>query len=960
MRALLVASILIVAALGGLAWWTLRSDSAPPAVPSGATSRSGESPTATDPTAAPTNATTTAPARTPAVSSANIAPNAPWISARVVGRNSAPVADANVTVRGTGPAAGVSRLLGVSDPQPVFRARTGADGRFELRGPPPGEVRVEVRATGYAPLERLELAPVERAELADFRLVSGVALAGHVLDVANRPVVDAQLTLPGADLFDSAQSLLERALVEPLARTDKSGAFRIESWTAGPWRVVVTADAYPSAVAEGDGSATEDVVIRLGAAASIAGRLTFAAAPDAAGVLERAARGEIVVRAQRAGDPAELGADIDNLYREAPIRDDGAFEISGLRVGAPYRVRARLAVTAPDQWFGAGTNAKAGDRDVELAIGALAGLKFRALDARTNAPLPGVRVQLISNSDTLGVGSAAASRAEGLIYDPATGNGRLDALWRTAPSWRHRLSIQSEGYRSFDRADVALQPGEHLDLGEVRLEPLPQLSVRVVDATTGAPIARAEIRIDNPEQGLPDARPAPAAAAAVTDADGRAQVRLASPSACLLWASHADYALESAVAIVDAQAAPAEVELRLAHGGALEVTLQAEDGSPRAGRPVIVRRSGSLDERDNANYRDREVRAWTDASSVARFERLVAGNYEVACALLSNDLVGVPQSQEATVKDGARTTFTLAVPREVAVAGTVSEGGRALVGARVSYFPGPLADLAQLNPWFLAQSLTARTGTDGSFALPAVPEPPEGAATLIVQHAERVLPSLFELTWPIGPKALSIDLPLVEIQGSVRTSSGGVASGATVLVREASENAMELSNLDNVFLLGADEQVSVSVPLPCVGRAHADSVGRFTLRGVPADVDLVVIAEADGARRVTSKPVRATQSGVISGVDLVLGPAGKIAVHVRSAQGLPVGSARIVARRLAEAAAGEVRTLGSDGRDEVVFEGLAPGRHEVVLYRRDASGAFPSRTVEVTDGTTVEVLFDLP
>lgn len=72
-----------------------------------------------------------------------------------------------------------------------------ADGSFELRGIPPGHVRVRVRADGLLDAEsrEVDLAPGQTSDVLAFELRGGEAVGGRVVDAATgQPVSDAQVT----------------------------------------------------------------------------------------------------------------------------------------------------------------------------------------------------------------------------------------------------------------------------------------------------------------------------------------------------------------------------------------------------------------------------------------------------------------------------------------------------------------------------------------------------------------------------------------------------------------------------------------------------------------------------------------------------------------------------------------------------------------------------------------------
>jgi protocatechuate 3,4-dioxygenase beta subunit len=77
-----------------------------------------------------------------------------------------------------------------------WREVQAADGAFELRGIPPGRVRVRVRADGYLEPANVEvdLQPGQTSDVLAFALALGEPVAGRVVDENGLPVSDAQVT----------------------------------------------------------------------------------------------------------------------------------------------------------------------------------------------------------------------------------------------------------------------------------------------------------------------------------------------------------------------------------------------------------------------------------------------------------------------------------------------------------------------------------------------------------------------------------------------------------------------------------------------------------------------------------------------------------------------------------------------------------------------------------------------
>lgn len=99
-------------------------------------------------------------------------------------------------------------------------ARTAADGKFQIEGLPPGEVKLKVTAAGFTG----QSVPVKPTDAAVVALLAGDAtLTGEVRRFDTQaPVANAEVQLPGTPYT---------------AQTDEQGTFRLEGVRSGPARV---------------------------------------------------------------------------------------------------------------------------------------------------------------------------------------------------------------------------------------------------------------------------------------------------------------------------------------------------------------------------------------------------------------------------------------------------------------------------------------------------------------------------------------------------------------------------------------------------------------------------------------------------------------------------------------------------------------------------------------------------
>lgn len=175
-----------------------------------------------------------------------------------------------------------------------WREVQAADGTFELRGVPPGRVRVRVRADGYLEPQNQEvdLQPGQSSEVLVFTLAAGEPVAGRVVDEAGLPVSDAQVTAyrqrdggggrgpfnVQIDPEDFDFLALSAATNRRSAISDSKGRFTVPALEAGRYRFTARhPDLAKSSTKDVEvvaGRPTPEVEIQLDAGGGVEGTVT--------------------------------------------------------------------------------------------------------------------------------------------------------------------------------------------------------------------------------------------------------------------------------------------------------------------------------------------------------------------------------------------------------------------------------------------------------------------------------------------------------------------------------------------------------------------------------------------------------------------------------------------------------------------------------------------------------------
>jgi hypothetical protein len=244
----------------------------------------------------------------------------------------------------------------------------------------------------------------------------------------------------------------------------------------------------------------------------------------------------------------------------------------------------------------------------------------------------------------------------------------------------------------------------------------------------------------------------------------------------------------------------------------------------------------------------------------------------------------------------------------------------------------------------------------------------EGEYTVSVEHATRAMASEASTRVRAGENRLDLDLPVAIVEGTVTGEDGKPVAGARVHAERApapgSRRPMAMSVM--VVADGGDEP-QVSVDTATGPTATTDANGHYSLRGVLADVDLVVEATSNDVQPARSGTFTAKPDDIKKNVDLKLERGGTIQVTVRRA-GKPAGG--FLARAtmpLGDGASGtnpKVQMVGPGGTTKLT--GLKPGKWRVNLdsiggpLDGGSSEPIPEKEIDVQIGEIAQAAFDVP
>ncbi len=884
------------------------------------------------------------------------------LSGRVVDAAGQPVAAASVALATHQASAFGFERFQIGNGARGARATTAADGTFELTSPLSGALRLAVRAAGYAPWDGpvRSLPDADAYALDPIVLERSVVLQGRVIDSVGRPVSGAEI-VPSAALgrLGILPSRPEEGAA--LAVTDPDGAFRVDALAAGPYALVVSSDAHPSALLEGEtahsGEVRSGLVVELPRGAEIAGRVVG---------VKNSATGDLTVHAtpRSASQVLELGMSFDpeREPRTAEVRTDGTFAVQGLLADREYTLalfeRGGTGFTGPfGRSVSASVKARSGGRGVELAYRSEGAVLFQVVDAVTREPLEELRVE---------AGTAWPQPVTGptgtLQRSYPDGRVRAGGL-RPSPSERVIVRVKATGYAPWGRSDIELGSAQELDLGVVALEPIPTVRVRVVDGADATPIAgarvtlspskavdasggvRREVRV---EAGADDGLMLGDSTAERTDQDGWAVLSSRPGEICSLSVKADGYAPSGELELALPVGRSFEQVVELGPGGTVVVAVVDSSGEPVAGEVVRRRMSGESSPTVWLGFGSGEAPR-TNAEGRVRFEHLAPGEHEFTTgAGDANGMVfgGGPDAsfainvasfgdeepkgdwKSATVVERGLHELTLVAPTKLTLSGRILEGGQPLVGATVRLTDRGGDDdesalpMSMGMPGLGSSDPTARTNGQGHYQFPEVTE---GAYTLVISHSSRVMDARFSVDVRPGRETFDADLLVAIVEGRVTDGAGEPLEGVRVSVdrKTGVRRRMLFVAIDSgggsSFSMGGSEGAA----------DHTDSEGRYRLRGVRSGVSLVVKATGEGLRPAESEAFEVAPGAIEDDVDLVMQPGGELVVEVFGADG-PSPRALVQAEYVGDEYEGVGREAGlTDEEGRARFGGLAPGTWKI-------------------------------
>ena len=876
---------------------------------------------------------------------------------RVLDPSGRPVTGARVRAHegpgGRMPGAMAGLLL--SGAEPAAEETTDAEGRFHLRMEQDGSFQLLVDASGYAPFRKEVSAYFDRrTDIGELVLDPGVFLSGRVVDSAGRPVEGAAIRPSTPE--QSANVIRIGGIQEPaIDVTGRDGSFLVDRQAVGPWALEITSDRHPSRQVSGEtrraGQRVDGLEVVLEDGVEIAGRLAGMPAGEHRKIEVRASAETAGAGGLAIGGLVDLGGS----ERSAPVSADGSFRLVGLREDQGYRLRAYEG----KGMFGSrarsdSTEATAGELDVELAWSAGAALVLQVVDAESGAPIEGFEVRA-------GFEMAWPLMRDGQpVLEHPGGNVRFDGLRPPGASGTARLEIRAPGFADLDRADIHVVRDQDAYLGAIALRRVPVVRVTAVDQR-GAPVEGASVSLTPESEGgqpgmimrrvqmSPDGMRTSDSRArgrnGVTDADGVVELTSLPGERCTIAVRASRFAPYESEPLDLPEALDVDHAALLLRGATVEVRVVDERGDPVPGAMVERRAPGGQGgfslgggggSRIRAGARGGAGRRVADSVGAAFFRNLEAGVHAFrlteegagtySSGGMSLRMAGGGGSEqpwtEVALEGGLTELLTLTAPSPGSLSGRITEAGEPLFGSEVR-----LVDASEGSeppiPGF-EEGPTTSVDSTGRYSFDGVTP---GSYELVVAHPTRVMPARRALEVRAGDNRLDVDLPVSIVEGRVTDAEGEPLAGVQVRAEryQGQQATRRTVVMLNVVAGGdGDGGAVVSTSDGGSGPVHTDEDGRFVLRGVPADAELVVRAEMEEFEPASSEPFRVAPYETRGGLDLVLEQGGGLVVEVVQGDDEPAPNTLVTAR-LTGGGGGQpkIAMTGPEGR--AAFTDLSPG-----------------------------------
>jgi len=933
-------------------------------------------------------------------------PTAEYLAGLVVDHEGRPVAGAEVSfaaqtftprTRGRGGRRMQLSFAPTGPEIPATTAKTNADGTFRLTHVPRlDNFDLTVDHPDFVYLRRSGVVvPARGMDVGRLTLEPGGAVSGQVFGPGGAKVANAEVWLE--DVQDDnnpfrffnfgAPARGERKTV-----SDEQGRFRLTGMPAGKCTAAAKTEDYPE-------GASPQLEVKLGEeSANVVVHLE--AGDRLTGVVKGSDR-KLVVDAEIHVNQNNRGMSFSFGGRRMPFEPaaksdaDGHFEVKALKRGV-YEVSVVAKAYAIKTVAEVDTSAGA-PLEITLTSGTHVAGMVRLKD--TQEPAKNVKVQL---QKVFGEQAMPTS----LDFPPDSDNAATQdgafVIAEVDPG-TYRVVARGDDTTRGTSPNFEVVEGQSLENIEVVVERGAVVEGRVVDATTGAPVANVDVEASaTPQEGASSSGPGgqtvrvqgffggpggrrvfaggnsrQPVARSKSDASGHFELKSISAGSIQIDTRHADYATtRSAPLELKAGEHKSGLDLPIGRGGAIEGAVTGLDGKPRAGDRIDV---------VSKTIEGVALHAVTDGDGLYHVDHVPAGD-------------GVVERSEADGGDNRRPNFRGSI---VVADGSEADPGKPFslkegdtvrvdftqqekpyVEGVVRSASGPVAGVTvsasqqgggRRGFVFGGGGKTATTADDGSYRLADL-EP--GSYRISARHPESIVPLRENVELKSGEPA-RVDffleggviegdvfaqknhaklegavVTLARVEGDAANGGGGTADVAFTFAVQTTGGRGRGGRGTQTLRFGDDmNQTQVA----------SDATGHFRVPWVPAGKWKVTVNHP-GFLEATSEDVVVAANAHVEGVKLELGAAAQLVVHLKSkgtGQALPNAPVELTTED------GGHNYGVTDETGEAHFDSLKPGTWTVTGRKSFGSpgggGANDGqkKTVEAPADRTTEITIDV-
>lgn len=787
------------------------------------------------------------------------------------------------------------------------RARIGSDGRVRLHGLPTGvPLEIELDPEGDAAPARLWSEPLVAGETREIALPDdpGGPFTGRVLSVGGEPVAGAAIEVAWAGRPGRPEPALRTGY------TDADGRFRVDGVPRGELAGRVKSEGAPQLdfwlPDYGTARSGGGFVLELGAGVKLEGRVL-----DPSG----AAVADAIVRVEAEG--GSFATVIDAAPRSATSDADGRFEVRGLE-GRTFLVTA----TGSDA---TGTSLRGVQREVgpglplDLELVPTVALEWSASDP-TGAPVTQLAVRALLDDN----------RSSGQVP------GQTVFLELESRTGRYRLDGLSPGAWTLDLAPRELAPlsGLDVDLAVDRtlaftFEEAATVTGRVVDPD-GNPIAggRVSAWATRPEGLSYRVRESEAA---LTDADGRFELRRLRPGRLHLSARHPDFARST---WREFDLGPGQrrtgIELSVRQGASVSGRV-LDDADRPLDRMVVMHAVESWD----------PVRLRTDADGRFEARHLVPGEWQLLVLEVEDEDPGAASLQEMRL---THVELTDGEHREIEIGGAGAGGGR--LAARARWAPRDASNWAYVRPSGEGAMLSEALDRSGAFEITTDRTGPHLVSLTLDKAAERGHEAYFvldALPFENAAQRVELDGGRGRVHGRVVDASGAALAGVFVRLEPLAHLVPGERLATRFCMTSTDANGAFAFERVSSGRFRVTVGGLRYVEGAPP--------VARFAARVIG-PIEIGEGGDVGPLEVATGPPRTVRGLVRDASGRPLPRAAVHVRLANDLYVHDLGLVYADDEGCFEYAGL-PGEGSLRFCASDAQHASaeveydPQRALEI-------------